>query len=140
VAVLVLTVGVACGGSEGDPGGEKGAYIDKVDPACERAIQEANRIGSATDTASLEKSNINWRVLWDTAKSSPIPGEDYDLGARFLAGLNNLSLAAEAAYQASIINDQAIVQKSLSGLATSRDTTADAAKDYGFKECDKLGE
>lgn len=135
---MLLTVGVACGGSEGEPGGAKGAYIARVDPACEKAIQQASALGNGTDTATLEQANANWRALWETGKSLPIPSEDEDLGFRFLAGLNNISLSAETAYQASIINDQATVQKGLAGEADSRKGTAEAAKDYGFKECDKL--
>lgn len=138
LAIALLVVAAACGGSEGAPGGEKQAYINLVDPACEKAIQAASALGSGTDVATLEKSAAIWTALWQTARSRPVPDEDFDLGTRFLVGLNNISLAGDFAYQSAIVNNTANLQKALSQQAESRKTTGEAAKDYGFKECSQL--
>jgi hypothetical protein len=145
--VFLLSVGAACSSGEGGSGGKaKREYIQQVDVLCRNTINQVNSIGKGTDTATLEKVSQAWTQLADRLRlpggakraGIPLPSEDFDLGAKFVTGVNNVSLGAEGAWQASIVKNQSLVTRTLNEEAQSKKTTSQAAKEYGFKECDKL--
>ncbi len=140
VAVVLMAVAGACG-DEAGIGGERKEYIDALTPLCENAVQEADQIGDATDVASLEQVRNVWAELYGEIKARPIPSEDFDGGQKFVAGINNIALAAEDAYQSALINDNAAMQRALATEEKAKASTSQTADGYGFEEgCNQLSE
>lgn len=136
---MVLLTGLAACGDEAGIGGDRKAYIDAVTPACENAIQQTNQIGDATDPPTLERVKNVWAELYQEAKARPLPSEDFDGGQKLLAGLNNISLAAEDAYQSALINDNAAVSRALNTEDLAKRSTSETAEGYGFESgCNEL--
>jgi hypothetical protein len=128
----------ACG-DEGGIGGDRKAFIDALTPACENAVQEADRIGDATDTATLEQDKNVWAELYQEAKARPIPSEDFDGGQKFVVGLFNISAASDDAYQSSLIGDNAAMQRALNTEDLAKKSTSETASEYGFESgCNEL--
>ena len=134
VALFVAPVVGACGagGDEGRATGDKGRYVDQIDPIC---AELQGKIGDLGQDAGRQSEEIQAAV--GRMRSVSKPSEDSERADLYLAAMENLFLSLLDVDQARAVNDQPRAGRALEGARTNNQTAANAAKDYGMVECAK---
>jgi len=138
MAALVVMLAVACGGSEGKPGGEKLRYINQADPICSDTFSKAASYGNGRDKDTLRKRADLCTAAGQRLLAIPRPKESVELATQFATSVLNVGYSYDAAAQKLAVDPQANVNRDLQSVADIKKDAAKTAKTYGFKECTRI--